>query len=246
MIRSLYQAASALMAQMSRQITISHNLSNASTPGYKQQISQVTDFRDMLLNAISGEQATEIGTLSTAVEPDQPVVDLSQGALVETGNALDLAIAGDAFFAIQTPDGVQYTRNGVFHLDTNRQVVTSDGLPVLGLSGPLVLPEGEIRVDADGTISVNGARVDQLQLVSFAEGSTFTPVGDSRFTVAGEGTQSATAGVSQGFLEQSNVDLIQSMVDMLGAARSYALAQRVLQASDQSVSLAVNEVGKVV
>lgn len=246
MIRSIYQAASALMAQMTRQLTISHNLSNVSTPGYKQQISPVTDFRDMLLNRIGDGQVSPVGSLSTAVRPDETTVDLSQGALVETGNPLDLALAGDGFFAIQAPDGVQYTRDGTFHLDAARQLVTSDGLPVLGENGPLTLPDGEILVDADGTIRVNGQVAGRLQLISFPADADITPVGDNRFQIEGAGQPSPTAGVSQGFLEHSNVDLNQTVVDMMGAARSYALAQRMLQVSDQSLSLAVNDIGRVV
>jgi flagellar basal-body rod protein FlgG len=245
MIRSIYEAASAMMAQMARQLSISNNLSNVATPGYKAEHVAIDDFHEMYLNRISGDASTPIGTLSTAVRLDQPVVDLSQGSLIETGNPLDLAIAGDAFFAVQTADGVQYTRNGAFHLDANRQLVTLDGLPVLGENGPITVPDGEVWVSADGTVSVDGADVARLQLMAFGADPAVEPAGNNRFIITGDGVPSETAGVSQGFLEQSNVDLNQVMVDMLAANRSYAMAQKMLQMSDQTLGLAVTDLGKV-
>lgn len=246
MIRSMYQAAAAMMAQFSRQLTISENLANASTPGYKARRTTVQDFREMFLSRFAGGSATPLGSISTAVRPEERAIDSSQGALVETGRPLDLAIAGTAFFAVQTPDGVQYTRDGRFQLDADRRLVTGDGFPVLGLNGPITLPEGDIHVNADGTILVNGAPAGQLQLVEFPPEAPMEVVGQNRFVIDGAGQQSETAGVSQGFVEQSNVDLTQSMVEMLEASRSYALAQRMLQVSDATLGTAVNEIGRVV
>ena len=245
MIRSMYEAASAMMAQMARQLSIANNLSNVATPGYKAEHVAVDDFHEMILSRISGDDQTVVGDLSTAVRLDDPVVDLSQGALYETGNPLDLAIAGDAFFAVQTPDGTQYTRNGAFHLDANRQLVTLDDMPVLSENGPLTIPEGEVWVNADGSIDVDGVEVGRLQLAAFDAEALVTPVGNTRYTIEGTGTPSATAGVSQGFLEQSNVDLNQVMVDMMAANRSYAIAQQMLQLSDQTLGIAVSDLGKV-
>lgn len=246
MIRGMYQSAAALMAQMSRQIMVSDNLANVTTPGYKAKRTTVGDFREMMLNRISEGTSTPIGALSIAVRPEQPEFDLRQGALVETGRPLDLAIAGPAFFAIQTPDGVQYTRDGSFGLDANRQLVTADGLPVLGIGGPIVIPEGEIRVEPDGTILVDGEAVGQIQMIEFPDDAPMTAVGQNRFIIDAGGELSEVAGISQGFLEQSNVDLNQTMVEMLAAGRSYALAQRMLQVSDSTLGLAVNEIGRIV
>src|SRR5690606_34334531 len=138
------------------QLMISDNLANVSTPGYKQQTANVDDFREMLLNRMAAGEVDPVGGLSTAVRLTDPDTDLTQGALVETGNPLDLAIAGDAFFAIQTPTGVQYTRDGTFGLNAERQLITSDGMLVLGVDGPLTLPEGVVVVEPDGTIAVDG------------------------------------------------------------------------------------------
>lgn len=245
MIRSIYQAASAMMAQMARQLTISTNLSNVDTPGYRQQLSGVNDFREMLLNRIAGADVRLIGSISTAVRLDQPELDLSQGALVETGRPLDLAIAGAAFFTVQTPEGLQYTRDGRFRLDEQRRLVTADGYPVLGEGGPITIPPGDVWVDPDGTVRVNDRVVGRLLLTEFPADAQLLLVEQNRYTSDVAGTPSQTAGVSQGFLEQSNVDITRAITDMLAANRSYALAQRALQLADDSLRLAVNEIGKI-
>jgi flagellar basal-body rod protein FlgG len=245
MIRSTYDAASAMMAQMARQLSISNNLSNVSTPGYKEETVAVDDFREMYLNRLTGDDSAGVGSLSTGVRLAMPVVNLSQGALSETGNPLDLAIAGNAFFGVQTPDGVQYTRNGSFQRNAEGQLVTGDGMHVLGQNGPITIPDGEVWVGADGTISVDGTDIDTLQLTTFGDDPAITPVGNGRYTFEGEGSQSDTAGVSQGYLEQSNVDLNKAMTEMLAASRSYSIAQKMLQLSDQTLGLAVNDLGKV-
>lgn len=245
MIRSIYQAASAMMAQMARQLTISTNLSNVDTPGYRQQLSGVSDFREMLLSRVAGADVRLIGSISTAVRLAQPELDLSQGALVETGQPLDLAIAGAAFFTVQTPQGLQYTRDGRFRLDEQRRLVTADGYPVLGEGGPITIPPGDVWVDPDGTVRVNDQVVGRLLLTEFPADAQLQLVEQNRYTSDVAGTPSQTAGVSQGFLEQSNVDITRAITDMLAANRSYALAQRALQLADDSLRLAVNEIGKI-
>jgi flagellar basal-body rod protein FlgG len=245
MIRTIYQAASAMMAQMARQMTISTNLSNIDTPGHRQQLSRVNDFQEMLLSRIAGSDVRLIGRISTAVRLDQPTIDGSQGALVETGRPLDLAITGSAFFTVQTADGLQYTRDGRFRLDEERRLVTADGSPVLGETGPITVPPGDVWVDPDGTVRVDEQVVGRLLLTEFPPEAQLRLTGLNRYRSDMAGVLSSTAGVSQGFVEQSNVDITKALTDMLAANRSYALAQRVLQLADDSLRLAVNEIGKI-
>jgi flagellar basal-body rod protein FlgF len=245
MIRTIYQAAAGMMAQFARQLTLATNLANIETPGYRQQESTIRDFQQMFLLRLGRGEASPIGTLSTAVRWDKPLVDLRQGSLIETGRPLDLALAGRAFFAIQTPDGVEYTRDGRFQLDAQRRLVTADGHPVLGEQGPLMLPAGDIWVEPDGTILVGEQVVGRLLLVEFPPDAQFEPVAGNRYRTDATGAPSETTGVSQGFLEASNVDLTQTLTDMLAATRSYQLAARSLQLADETLRLAVNSVGRV-
>lgn len=245
MIRTIYQAAAGMMAQFARQLTLSTNLANIDTPGYKQQDSTIRDFQQLFLLRLADGQASPVGSLSATVRWDQPRVDTRQGALVETGRPLDLAIAGNAFFAVQTADGIEYTRDGRFQLDAQRRLVTAEGYPVLGEQGPLVLPPGDVWVEPDGTVLVGNQVIGRLLLVEFPEDTTFTPVAGNRYRTDAQGVPSQTAGVSQGFIEASNVDLTQTLTDMLAATRSYQLAARTLQLADETLRLAVNSVGRV-
>ncbi|MCS7050159.1 MAG: flagellar hook-basal body protein, partial [Thermomicrobium sp.] len=232
-------------AQFARQLTLSTNLANIDTPGYKQDESTIRDFQQLLLLRIGDGEASPVGVLSTAVRWDRPQIDTRQGALVETGRPFDLAIAGNAFFAVQTPDGVEYTRDGRFQLDAQRRVVTADGYPVLGEGGPLVVPPGDVWVEPDGTVLVGERVVGRLLLIEFPPDATFERVAGNRLRTEATGIPSATAGVSQGFIEASNVDLTKTVTDMLAATRSYQLAARSLQLADETLRLAVNSVGRV-
>lgn len=245
MIRTIYQAAAGMMAQFARQLTLSTNLANIETPGYREQISTIRDFQQLFLSRFGHGTATPIGTLSTAVRWEQPRPNLQQGALIETGRPLDLAIAGRAFFAVQTPDGVAYTRDGRFQLDATRRLVTADGYPVLGEEGPVVLPPGDVWVEPDGTILVGEQTIGRLLLVEFPEDAQFELIAGNRYRTEAQGFASATSGVSQGFLEAANVNLTKTITDMLAATRSYQLAARSLQLADETLRLVVNSVGRL-
>ncbi len=233
------------MAQFARQLTLSTNVANAETPGYRAQDSALRDFQDLFLLRLANGQADPVGTLSTGVRWDQPRIDRQQGALIETGRPLDLAIAGTAFFAIQTPEGIQYTRDGRFQLDAQRRLVTTDGYPVLGEQGPIVIPPGDVWVEPDGTILVGEQVVGRLALLELPPDAQLEPVAGNRYRTEAAATPSQTAGVSQGFVEASNVDLTQTLTDMLAATRSYQLAARTLQLADETLRLAVNSVGRL-
>jgi flagellar basal-body rod protein FlgF len=143
MDRGLYIAASGMLAEQIRQDQIANDLANASTPGYKADRTSQRSFNDLLLaNSATGQT---VGPQSTAVQVDRIVTDFTGRPLRETGEALDFGISGDGFFAVQTEQGVRYTRNGQFTLDTQGRLVTASGAPVLG-------PNNQpITANADGT-----------------------------------------------------------------------------------------------
>jgi flagellar basal-body rod protein FlgG len=169
-----------------------------------------------------------------------------QGNLRETGAVYDLALAGDGFFVVETPEGLRYTRNGAFTLDADRYLVDDRGHRVLGTQGPLQIAAGEIQIDVSGRIMSDGVLQGQLLLQSFADNSSLQKVGDNLFSAAAGLTQQPFAGqVRQGFLENSNVQALAEMVRMLAAQRAYETSQRVLLAQDELLGKAVNEVGVV-
>ncbi|EEG76503.1 flagellar basal-body rod protein FlgF [Dethiobacter alkaliphilus] len=247
MIRGLYTAASGMMVESTRQETITNNLANSETTGFK---------RDLALQRSHGEQPVVrlgdrqpfgvrpvIGSLGVGSLIDGIHTSHEQGSLQETGRDLDVAMAGDGYFVVETEQGLRYTRNGAFSIDADRMLVNDQGHRVMGTTGPLQLPAGEVQIDQAGNVFVNDAMQGQLARVSFADNSELQKVGDSLFTAAeGAEQQPVTGMVKQGFLEGSNVQAVQEMVQMLAAMRAYETNQRVVQAQDDMLRKATNEI----
>ena len=197
MIKGLYAAASAMIANVDRQQAISHNVANLDTPGFKQVLTSLGDFTQTAVvspqesslqstaaNVINGNLLQSmsympgdltgmssqhyVGNLGLGVESAPQTTDFEQGALKQTEQDLDTAIDGNGFYEVQTPDGERYTRDGRFLKDASGQLVTVDGNPVLDVNGkPIHIPEGKIGIDAAGAISVNGAAVAKLGIAVF-------------------------------------------------------------------------------
>ena len=151
-------------------------------------------------------------------------LDLSSGAVERTGRPLDVAIKGDAFFAVQSPAGERYTRNGAFEVNAQGQLVTSDGHVVLGENGPIAinLQEGEIRLAADGTISTDQGQRGKLRLVRFADPRTLENQGANLFSASVPGQPAgATSRLEPGAIERSNVKPIVEMSRLIEVNRSY-------------------------
>ncbi|MER3458405.1 MAG: flagellar biosynthesis protein FlgF, partial [Chloroflexota bacterium] len=172
MIRGLYSAASALVAGLFRQELIAQDLANINTPGYKAASTRLSDFATMLLARLPGGigPATPLGRLTHGVQTSAAITDFSPGPVQATGQPLDLAIQGEGFFRLRTPDGERFTRDGRFSLDANGQLVNVNGHPVLGTNGqPIRLSSGQVRVDPNGTIYLNDQPAGQIGLAVFAD-----------------------------------------------------------------------------
>jgi len=220
-----YAATTALMAQSQALELVANNLANSSTAGHRAQRSV---FRSLLAGG-SGFPISELNRAANdygVLEGSQ--VDLSQGNLQHTGSVLDFAIEGPGFFAVQTPAGKAFTRNGSFHV-ANGQLVTSQGHPVLGTNGPIPIIDQPLSVSADGTISVKGAIAGKLSLTEFQPGTQLQSIGETYYSApAGSEAASAQSSVRQGTLESSNVNPIGSVVDLITVQRSAELMQRAL------------------
>ncbi len=248
MIRGIYTAAAGMLARLARQDQLGTNLANASTIGYKQRTTPFQGFREALVARLSETTgpATPIGPFTPGPILATPSLDLTQGPLQETGNPLDLALGGPGFFAVQTPNGVLYTRDGSFHRDADGRLATADGWLLLGQNGPVQVGDGDLFIDGEGIIYVDGVEVDRISLVGF-QANQLRPVGSNYFAPVQGAQPAAPEGttVHAGFVEQSNVDLVQSMVEMMAITRSYVASQRVLQAQDEALAKAANEIGRV-
>lgn len=223
----LYIAASGMVAEQARQDQLTNDLANASTPGFKAEESSQRSFGEMLLsNTVSGQQ---IGSLSTDVQAGKAYTDLTPAAIHETGQPLDFAIAGEGFFAVRTPEGVRYTRDGQFAASASGQLADSFGNPVLGQGG------APIRVGAQGRVPVASLGVFKL---SGAEKQ-----GENLFVGTPAGR--ASGSVRSGALEESGVDPVKVMVEMMAALRTFQSGQQAIQTIGGTLQAAATQVGSV-
>lgn len=204
---------------MRRLETIADNVANASSPGFKaEMISFATRF------AGSGQGARLVQDVALAR-------DTREGAFTHTGNRLDLAIKGEGYFVLDTPLGERFTRNGRFLLDTDGQLVNSQGFPVLGDDGnPIVFAptESDIQIDSDGTISTESGAVGTIGVVRFADEQALLRTTQGFYAADAEPEPAVDARIIQGAIEESNVEPVVEMTRMMQVLRDFQSAQKVV------------------
>jgi flagellar basal-body rod protein FlgG len=255
MIRSLWIAKTGLDAQQTQLDTISHNLANVSTNGYKRSHAVFEDLLYQNMRQAGGQetQQNQLPTglqVGTGVRPVATARIFTQGNLQQTGNTFDMAVNGNGFFSIQLPDGnVAYTRDGSFRVDATGQLVTSNGMP---MSPPIVIPPNavSVTVGADGIVSVlqsgqpNPVQVGQVQLATFVNPAGLDPAGQNVFieTAASGAPTIGTPGsngaglINQGYVETSNVNVVEELVAMIQTQRAYEINSKAIQTSDQMLA----------
>lgn len=251
MIKGFYSAASALLARLEQQKLLSHNISNLNTPGYKQSYSSLEEFLQVEAydpaDRTRGVQNPDlIGKMGLGVATAEAIIDFSQGSLRSTGQILDLAVEGEGFFQIQTPEGERYTRDGRFQLDAESRLVTVDGFYVLNDGGQQIeLPEGEIRVSSSGEIYVDGTAEDQIGLAVFENPEEDLEPGPANLFSSDAAPSGETPGtVLQGYLEMANIDPAVMMTELAKVARTYEAAQKMVQSQDQLLGEAIATLGQ--
>jgi flagellar basal-body rod protein FlgF len=244
-----------LLIGLSRQVAlrreldvVANNVANIDTTGYK---ANGALFEEYLSSATNGNQGPPI----SFVRDRATYIDMSRGPVQHTGNPLDLAIDGEAFFAVQTPNGVRYTRNGAFKIDATGQIVTNDGNPVLGDGGPIKLQpnDSQLQVSPDGTVSVRegssnaDSQRGKLRLVRFANINQLQKEGASLFNYLGanQPPQDTKSSVIQGSLEKSNVKGVLEMARMIEITRSYQQISAMMQQQNDMGTTAINKLGEV-
>ena len=223
----LYIAASGMLAQQVREDQLANDLSNASTPGYKTDASVQQSFGSLLLaNTATGQP---IGSLNTGVKLGTPVTDLTPEALHSTGQPLDFGIAGAGFFAVRTPQGVQYTRDGQFEESAQGLLVDGQGNDVLSQNG------APIQVSAQGTVPAS----------SVGAFNVTNPTKQGENYYAGTAAGRATGVVRQGELENSAVDPVNTMVHMISATQTYQAGENAIQTIDSTMQESSQSVGSL-
>jgi len=212
-----------------------HNLSNAQTPGFKKDVSLFHAFLDERVD------------LQALVQEDGIKTQFQQGTVQPTGNALDLAIEGQGFFKVKTPQGIRYTRAGHLKMNSEKVLVDANGYPVLGRQKEISVKGQKIVIGKDGTVTVDGNEVDQLALVSFPSLDSLVKEGNSLFRLE-EGVKESQVSdrqIIQGSLEMSNVNPVEEMVRMIDSLRTYESCLKLIQSQDEMDGKAANEIGRV-
>jgi flagellar basal-body rod protein FlgG len=245
MVNGLYTASRAMTNILAKQDIHAQNIANASTNGFKMarlvNTAEVTVGRndEGELRQKESQQVSEVST------------SFAQGPMVNTGNEFDLALTNPGFFMVESEGGVRYTRNGSFSLNSYGELVTMSGKRVLDESGqPLVMKDGGVvHFMDDGSVNVDGQKVGKLGIVDFADTKKLRYGQDGCFgnpdPKGNPASVSANASLKSGFLEGSNADPINIMVNMIADYRNYEAAQHTMHAVDETLGKAVNEVGKV-
>lgn len=246
MIRGLYTAGSGMISQAYRQDVITNNLANSNTTGYKRDAATIRAFPAMLLLRLNDGSPVNIGYLGTGAVLDGTYTDFSPGSLKETGNPFDLAIAGPGFFTVALEDRLAYTRNGVFSLDGNGYLVDAEGHRVQGNQGDIRLdPGGEVVITEEGVILQNGEEVSRLEILVPGEGNRMEKLAGNLYVpLDPDLMQVADSRVLSGYVETSNVKAVREMMDLLASFRTYEACQKAIQAADETLGKAVNEVGR--
>jgi len=242
-------SASGMLANQAAQEAVAQNLANASTTGFKHDVPRFQSFGDALINQMSNGKSQTIGSLGFGAGAPTLDTDFSDGALQKTGNPLDVALTGNAYLSVQTPQGVRYTRDGAMTRDAQGKLILVNGrLPVLGTDGKPIQISAmakDITIDANGVIAADGKRAGQLQLVGLSRANAPQKVGDNLFNASNVNTLSAGSSVQQGFLEASNVNVVEEMVTMISVMRAYETSEKMLQMQDDALGKATTEVSKL-
>ena len=240
----LYAAYTGLLARTQALDTAANNLANAGTNGFR---AQRETFRAVIANGLAaGVSGSQVGeTVNSYGVLGGSRVDLSQGALASTGNPLDLGIDGAGFFAVQTKQGIRYTRDGSFTQSAVGQLQTSAGEAVLDTAGqPIVVPSGPVQISADGTVSVGSGVVARVGVFGFPAG-TLTAEGANRFVASGV-PSAAEGAIRQGTVEGANQDAVHGSMEMILVQRQAEMMQKALGVFDGSFDkTAVEEIARV-
>jgi flagellar basal-body rod protein FlgF len=280
-VRGLFTAASGMNVQQNRLDEIANNLANVDLNGYKKDTAIQKAFPEMLMRRMNDNGVYTfpmgsvdimpiVGTIGTGVETNEVYTNFAQGALKQTENVFDVALEGDGFLTVQTPQGERLTRNGAFVVNSDGYLVTKTGDYVLGENGPIKLKLNNFVIDTDGTVWQNATfagddkrlvspnenqwenlqRVDRLKIVDVTRERFLQKQGNSYWKATEESGQAQVVAesrprVRQGFLEGANVNAVQEMVEMIEVNRAYDANQKTIQTEDALIGKLWNEVVRV-
>ncbi|MGI9383171.1 MAG: flagellar basal-body rod protein FlgF [Methyloligellaceae bacterium] len=242
MENALLISLSRQMALQSRMDVLANNMANVNTAGFKSDSLMFEEYVMPVarMSDVNGSQARLSYVQDVAV-----FRDFTEGTAEQTGGELDVAISGDAWLVVRTPNGDRYTRNGQLKLDASGQLVTQDGFAVLGQGGPVTFTVDEtgIEIARDGTISTSQGTKGQLSLVSFANNNQLKKEGSTLFASEATPTPAENAEVMQGMVEKSNVQPVIELTRIIETVRAYTAVTRTLQQTHELRQDAIERLG---
>ncbi len=257
MVKGLYTAYTGMINEQNRMDVLTNNLANADTNGYKKEGATSQAFNDVLAYKIKDTSeapniAKRLGTMNLGVKVGENYTDYAQGPFKVTDNKYDFAISGEGFFSVQFTNkadevSTKYTRDGAFTLNKEGYLVTKDGDYVLGTTGRILLdPVKDFSVDSQGNISQDGRNVATLRITDFEDYNYLEHYGENYYQpVEGAETKEAEGAVYSGYLETSNVQVVQEMVEMISTSRAYESNQKMIQTFDSTLEIASTQLGRV-
>lgn len=243
MVRGFYTLTSGMLTQNRMLNTVSNNIANSETNGFKTQRLTAKTFGEMVAER-SGGQPGEIGSLTLGTTVNGAFTDFTPGSLSPTGRNLDFAISGDGFFGVQTPGGVAYTRNGSFNLDTQGYLSLNGVGRVLGSNGsPIYLGTDNVSSDAMGNLTADGVGVGNIGVFRFADNRTLTPAGDGIYQGAGATAEQLPQIVWKS-VENSNTDMATELTRGMEAQRGLQSCSQALKMYDTILDKAT-DIGRI-
>ncbi|OEU70880.1 MAG: flagellar basal-body rod protein FlgF [Desulfovibrio sp. S3730MH75] len=249
---SIYSALFGAMSNEHRVSISANNLANVNTTGFKRDTCAFEDTfvkfaHDYVVDAkpfIRDKNMFPKPRLMARSRLSEEVIDMSQGALQKTGNSLDVAIRGEGFFKVQKDGGEFFTRNGVFTLSPEGNLITGQGYPVMASGGPVSIPpRAKVTIDEGGLIRADGQELAQLDFVQATDPRTVKKEGENLYSIEGEVTP-GTGDILQGYIEKSNVEVINEMVAMIESQRSFEMYQKMITGTDELDKKVIQQVGR--
>ncbi len=237
----IFSAVSGSLAAQTRLDALANNLANANTVGFKAE-------RVLQRAERAGDVAPAPNTVPTPVTREHVETDFSQGSINRSGNPLDVAIAGEGFFVVQTDRGERLTRSGDFSIDSAGYLATTDGSRVQGTSGDISIPKGPVVFGTDGSVRAGDQHVGQLRIVTVADPTQLTRESGTRFAAGDQALTDAAPGsvqIVQGATESANLSPVQGLVSLIETVRGFETYMQAAQRLDQMTSKAITDVGRV-
>ncbi len=258
MLKGLYTAYTAMINEQHRMDTMTNNLANASTVGYKKEGATSQSFNDVLTVRIKDQangrfSSRRLGNNNPGVKIGENYTDFTQGSFRVTGNTFDLALAGDGFFAMEFTNkagetSTMYGRGGQFTLNVEGYLVNEDGDYVLDTQNRRIRLNTlqDAQIDSNGRITQNGVAVATIQVADFEDYNYLEKYGETYFRpIEGAKLTQGNAEIKSGYLEMANVQIVSEMVNLIAITRSYESNQKIIQTYDGSLEIAATQLGRV-